>query len=211
MTLPDPVEVPDFPSEEDWRWEKEAEDLRHNSLTNVRGTAEKWAGSIAALLGVFSVVAFVQGPEKLADIQNGWIAIFVIILTVAGALLAAAAVYVAALAAQGSPEWVQMLGGQDLKDSIAAKTNTAIGQLVLSRRFAIAAALLVIAGSALAWIDVLLPSEQSTNGRPALVTANGDSRCVRVITDENGALRIAGSDNAITQVSHITLVEACPK
>lgn len=60
-----------------------------------------------------------------------------------------------------------------LKESIAAKTNEAITQLERSRGLAIAAALLVIAGSALAWADVLVPSDDSPAGRPALVTADG--------------------------------------
>ena len=52
-------------SADDRKWDTEADDLRHKSLTNVRGVAEKWLGSIATVLGIIATILLIQGPEKL--------------------------------------------------------------------------------------------------------------------------------------------------
>jgi hypothetical protein len=69
---------------------------------------------VTAVLRAFILAAFVKGPQSFTDIPSQW-ALPVIGLVLVGALAAAAAIYTAALAAQGSPPWVTQLDGWQLK------------------------------------------------------------------------------------------------
>jgi hypothetical protein len=118
-TRPPMVRTPDPPGSwgldpDDSRWDSEATELLHQSLPMIQGTAGKWGQSVTAVLGAFSLAAFLKGPESFTDLPAPW-RLVVVGLVLLGALAAAAAVYVAELAAQGSPRWVQQLDGWQLK------------------------------------------------------------------------------------------------
>jgi hypothetical protein len=142
---------------DDARWEAEATELLHQSLPHIQNAATKWGQSVTAVLGAFSVAAFIKGPASFADLPTTW-ALVVIGLVVAGALAAAAAIYTAALAAQGSPRWVRQVDGWELKTLHKQLERHAARLLNISRALTATAALVVLAAMAIAWLaHVLVP------------------------------------------------------
>jgi hypothetical protein len=55
---------------EDQAWEKRALEMQLEALDRVRSTAEKWAGSISAILGIFGVAAVIEGPDDFSKIEE---------------------------------------------------------------------------------------------------------------------------------------------
>jgi hypothetical protein len=128
-------------SQDDIRWTKEASDILHTNLSNVRGAAEKWGASITALLGAFSAVALIKGPQTFSDIGRPW-STLAICLIAAASVVAVAAIYTAAIAAQGVPQQSQQINGWRLKEIHKTRSSFATRMLGLSRALAICAALL---------------------------------------------------------------------
>jgi hypothetical protein len=95
---------------DDWRWQTEAEEGAHASLATVRTTATGWASSVSALLGIFGTVAVIKGPDAFKDIgtPTGW---YVLGLFAGATILAGAAVLLAAIAAQGTPQRLDRADG----------------------------------------------------------------------------------------------------
>jgi len=201
---------PPIPDEDDWRWEREATDLRHSSLTTVRSVAEKWAGSIAALLGVFSVAAVVKGPEKLADIENGPLQITLILLVGVAAASAFVAILLAALAAQGLPRVVDVLDGVILKAWSQQRARLAIRLLFWSRIVAATAALLIIASALIAWADVAVAGGEQKAAQSVLVVDSSGKVFCGEIQGTDGALRFAGQTDPLKDVISLLLVDTCP-
>jgi hypothetical protein len=114
---------------------------------------------VTAVLGAFTLAAFLKGPQSFTDIPAPW-TIPVIGLVLLGALAAAAAIYTAALAAQGSPRWVAQLDGWQLKALHKQLGRHAARLLNLSRALTAGAALVVLAAMAVAWLANSLGDQQ---------------------------------------------------
>jgi len=80
-------------------WESQATLARRSALHRLQEIAGKWETAIGTLLGIFVAVAFVQGPNKLDELNSGGAQLTLIVLVLVAAALAAAATYFAALAA----------------------------------------------------------------------------------------------------------------
>lgn len=146
------------PSTEDSRrWQDEADDLRHTALQDIRASAEKWASSISALIGVFSVVAFVKGRDTFANLEpaarNASAA-----LVIAATVCAASAVALAAFAAQGWPRTFDVLSGDVLANWYQRQLGRAVWSFRISRFLALASAIVLVSAVTLTWFG----SERST-------------------------------------------------
>ena len=95
---------------DDVRWEEEAINVAHESLASVRTTAKSWGETITALLGVFSAVAFIKGPDAFTAIDGDGASVAALLIIFAAGL-AAVAIALAAFAAQGVPRAVAPLDG----------------------------------------------------------------------------------------------------
>ena len=198
-------------TEDDRRWESEAADARHQELTRIRTAAESWGKSVAALLGVFAVAAFVRGPSSFAEVPAD-VGASAAVLALAGALAAGAAVWTAALAAQGAPENIYGLDGWAFRSVSATGAQKAARLLNWSRILALTAFIYVFGSTGLVWIDAI--DRESTPSLSAIVQpANGaPARCGRLVT-ANGqlALRLPQDQTtALTGAEKLVVVDECP-
>ncbi len=203
--------VYDVPDEEDWRWEREAQDLRHTGLERVRAAAEKWAASTAALLGTFAAVSFVAGPGKLSDVNSAVLQRIVLICLVSAALMAAGATLSAGLAAQGNPRRVDSLDGPALRALTVERTKVAVSQLRTSRVLAVLAALTLIVGASAARLDVLADAEAASRpGALVLVTYRDQpAKCGPLQKRADKILVVDGKP--VVDPVHVAEVTSCPK
>ncbi len=200
---------------DDWRWENDAHELLHTGLEQVRKTATAWGATISVLLGIFSTVAFIKGPETFNDLSADWVAALAAALIVASALLAGAAVLLAALAAQGIPHWVKQLDGWALKSYYKDQARKARLELAWSRVLAVLAALGVIVGISFTWFETLGQSAPSPKPQPALVTIGGTVKCGALTVAPNGDLLFAVGPSrpvpiAALDATRIVPVAGCP-
>jgi hypothetical protein len=86
---------------DDARWDKEADDIRHKRLDNIRSASGKWEGTVATLLGLFSTVAIVAGPASIDKVTSDAIRWTALVLILVAGIAALTGVYFAARASQG--------------------------------------------------------------------------------------------------------------
>jgi hypothetical protein len=194
-------------------WAQESTTQQHNALKEVRETAAAWEKSIAALFGVFGLVAFVKGPEKLADLDREP-AIAVVFLTAVAAACTIVAVFLAARAAQGSPKLRTGLGGAAFRDLSVEQAASAATQLWISRFLALTAVTLVFVGVLVAWTSTLPSGTQEAEAKKVLVvSAAGDVSC-GVLAKSAAGLALepdgAGAAAPLPAVRQIVSVAACP-
>ena len=208
---------------DDLKWEEEAIEARHKSLDNARATAKSWAESIGLILGAFTTAAFIKGPEALTDIPSsgftlkalGWEyepATTVPNVVLGGALVLAIALALAALAAQGTPEWTAQLTGRDYARRSKDSTKDSITFLNLSRFATVIAAALILLAMGMAWTaQVQKPAEEETTS--AIVTAGNRPVCGTLSTAADGSVTVTpkgGAASAVDPASAVTIVEGCP-
>lgn len=205
---------PLLPEREYWR--RQATTLRRTGLSQIRLTAEKWQATIAALLGVIGVVAFVEGPKTLDELER-WPEQWILILGVAlAAVLAFFAITLAALAAQGVPRHFQQLTAPELARINSAAAGRAASDLMWSRRLAIAAGAILIGGTLLAWGWGLAGDDDEKKTRAIIVTGDGAALCGTLSNQGSEGLALvddAGATilNLATGVAQVEVVSDCPK
>jgi hypothetical protein len=208
---------------DDERWEEEAADARHKSLDNVRATAKSWTESIGLILGAFTAVAFLKGPEALKDIPRGgftlsfagltyepaWAVIYCVLLAAVALLVA---LTLGALAAQGSPEWAAQLDGRRFAVASMNATKTSITLLLISRISTGVAAALILLGMGVAWsAEIQKPAAASATN--AIVNAGGRPVCGALSTAGDGSLSVTlegAVAAAVDAGSAVTIVDDCP-
>jgi hypothetical protein len=186
---------------------------RRTALDDVRAVAGKWETTIGTLLGIIGVVAFIEGPDKLADMPDA--AQWVLIVTVAiAAGLALGAVILAALAAQGTPRRFRTLTGRTLARTSAAAAETAVRNLNVSRGLAIAAASLLVAGTLVAWgVGISQSDDEKTAPNVVVETVSGALRCGVLAVEGEGVGLVNAEKTPIVLDGVVTLLEvvdACP-
>jgi hypothetical protein len=215
-TRPPTVRTPAPPSSwgldpDDIRWDSEATELLHQALPKIQEAAAKWGQSVTAVLGAFSLAAFLKGPESFTEVPAPW-RLLVIGLVLVGALAAAAAVYTAALAAQGSPRWVVQLDGWQLK-ALHKQLGRHAGQLLnLSRALTAGAALLVLAAMAIAWLADTLQPEKPARQSAVVVWRSGQVRCGQLAGGSTPTLKLADGQTTpeLHDVAQVVIVDRCP-
>lgn len=196
---------------DDRRWEDEAVDVLHSQLADVRGTATAWGAAISALLGIFSVVAFIKGPTAFTSV-HGHEADAAALLILFAMVLAAGAVVLSALAAQGVPRDVQQLDGWELRFQSGARARAAVTQLAWSRLLAVASALVVVLSIGLTWLAALREGDGASATKVLVVTNGGGVRCGALVAT-SPVLKVkdaAGATMQVRGVKQIVKVESCP-
>jgi hypothetical protein len=215
VTRPPTMQTPAPPSSwgldpDDSRWEAEATELLHQSLPKLQDAAAKWGQSVTAVLGAFSLAAFLKGPESFTDLPAPW-RLVVIGLVLVGGLAAAAAVYTAAVAAQGSPRWVQQLDGWQLK-ALHKQLGRHTGRLLnLSRALTAGAALVVLGAMAIAWLADSLQAEEPARQSAVVVWRSGQVRCGQLAGGSAPTLQLADgqTEMRLDDVDQILVVNYC--
>ena len=120
---------------DDARWDKEADDIRHKRLDNIRSASGKWEGTVATLLGLFSTVAIVAGPASIDKVTSGVIRWIALVLILIAGIAALAGVYFAARASQGpDPKLLENLDGDTVHADSFQQVESAVHDLHISRR-----------------------------------------------------------------------------
>lgn len=129
--------------------QRQAEAASVSALADIRSTAEKWAGSLSALLTGAGIAALIDGPkhfDALAHTPQLWGKG----LFFGGAVIGVAAALCAALAAQATAKriWVS---ASEYRRSHEGLAERAWCQLATSRLLALLAISLLLASTAVLW------------------------------------------------------------
>jgi hypothetical protein len=200
---------------DDWRWETDANEMLHTGLDATRKTATAWAATISVLLGAFSTVAFIKGPETFDAIGSDWAAALAAALVLASAVLAGIAIFLAALASQGTPRYASRLDGWTLKCFYRDQARKARLELAWSRALAVLAAIGVIAGVSVTWFDNLSAEPPAPKPQAAIVTVEASVLCGTLSTSNNGEVWFAVGNSkpvpiSTLQPASVVPVESCP-
>jgi hypothetical protein len=213
------------PNADDLRWESEAFDAAHKSLQAIQEKADGWSKAIGAVLGAFALAAFIKGPEGIKDIPTanqsapasrilGFFPldpahVIVVCIFVAAGLLVAA-IYAAAVAAEGVVTWTDYIDGPSLQHLTRVACRRAINLVRLSRLLTLIAAVLVLGGAGLAWWSQF---DQPPTAQSAIVSTAGLTLCGTLTTGSDGSIRVTprgGTSISISGPTTVTLVAACP-
>ena len=210
-------EVPDQP--EGWAvtadgayWNNEVDTRRRTQLDDAREAAKSWGQTITVLLGVFATVAFVKGPETFDKIPGDNAYAVVGLIAVAGAA-AAAAIYLAAIAAQGAPSELKHLDGWRLYHLVRTRAASVAEQLRASRVLTLVAAVTLLGAMCAAWLASLSARGSAEKAEAFLVSAAGETICGTLSRGNDGKLVLERAEQApveLTDVTQVTKVEACP-
>jgi len=199
--------LPRAAGREDREWAARAHDLEFNALPKIQATAERWAGTIGALTGVFSIAAFIKGPEDIGTYPVP--ARIALGLFVAIALIAAfIAMYQAALAAQGTIERVYN-DPASIREAYRLGAERAGNRLQCSRWCAIVAVAALAIATGITWYT---PVERADAGHPILlvVQRSGTVACGALGTDSTGTLVIKASHPSAPPVPLVDVVSLHP-
>jgi hypothetical protein len=157
----------------DLEWERRAREMQVEALPRVRGIAEKWAGSVAALLGVFGIASFVKGRDDLKGLEHDWEVAVGVSLGIAVAS-AVVAILFASLAAQGGVSVLDLPTGRRIQEWSAKQIERASWQLAVSRLCSVAAVIFVAVAVGIVWYA---PRESVEPGSLRIVLITGESVC----------------------------------
>lgn len=200
------------------KWEKRAEELSFTALASVRSVAEKWTGTIASLLAIFSIVTLVKGPSDLAKVEGSFAGVsletWVIALLGVAVLLGAAATVLAAMAAYGLPRDFRFVGAE-VRKLHREEATTASRNLEDSRYFAVASVVVLAVAVGVAWLNA---SEDATSpAKTVVIDGDGIAACGQLMpSTQSGQLAIVekGKENAtpvpLDDVRAIGAISACP-
>lgn len=203
MTPPDDRPPPDAAA-----WEEAATKAAVGQLTAVQATAEKWAGTVTALLGAFSTVAVVTGVDALADVRWEWGRWLLVVLIAAAGLAAAVSILAAALAAQGTlPRERRNWSGETLRALINEDTPKAVKKLRTSRLAGLTSAALMFVVGLASLVAAAVPKAAAQDPSVIVIDKQGVARCGTMTTSADGSIAIA--EVATTQVRRMILVDNC--
>lgn len=195
------------------RWQKKADELQFTALDTVRGTAEKWAASLAAILGLFGTVLLVKGREDITKLADEYQVAVAMVLLMALAAAAGASAY-AAFAAQGTPRDLRWPTGDKLRALERASAVLARERLKWSRILTFVAVGLLAAAVGLTWFGEAKPPE-STEAHLLVISPSADPECGSLARAAGGGLVL--ETDASTQVpidpadvTSAVVVPSCP-
>lgn len=193
------------PDQDDW--DKAATEAAIGQLTAVRGSAEKWAGTLTALLGIFTTVALVTRVDALADVPEGW-RLLAFLLVVAAGLAAALSIVLAAAAAQGfGLTRYNVWNGTALRAMLTDQTPKAARLLAGSRWTGLLAALALFVLGVLTLYLSLDSPEEGAGASVVVVTEDGQLRCGELDGADDGSVTVAG--NPVENVAQVLAVDGC--
>jgi hypothetical protein len=188
-------------------WKKLALSLTSDPLAKTRDTANKWTSILSALVGLSTVFGLIQGRDALNKLSTVFqfllVAVFILAL-----LASVKAIYLAALASEGTPELVP-LDKENFLDWYQKATNQAISYFQRSRRLALAAVVLVVLGLFIVWFA---PGPPNMGASILVVQKSGKVLCGTLARDTLGNLTLTSNTQTITlqDVVSINVVSKCP-
>lgn len=190
-------------------FEELAANLSFTQLGNMQKRAESWLTTIASLTGLTSILVFFQRREEFADISSASIASIGWALLVAY-ILVAAAIFLAALAAQGIPN-PTAIQPEPLRAAYAEATENSAKLLFWSRMITLGAVLALGVAFYLNWFGPNAP-EASAETMAYGLFDSGSWYCGGITRDEGGLVSFASTeavpDGNIVQYS---IVDSCPE
>jgi len=200
------------------KWEKLAEELSLGALESVRTSASKWTGTIATLLAIFGIVTLVKGPADISKVQGSYWGVsletWVIVLLGLAVALAAAATFLAALAAYGLPHRMRYVGAEVRRRHREAATSSR-RWLNFSWPLALASLLALAAAVGVTWLNT--PDDPATPVQTIVFTNDGVGACGKLqpITDEQSIVVLEKGQKTATSiaagdVTAIGTLGACP-
>jgi hypothetical protein len=199
----------------DLRWAERADDLQFEALSLVRAAAEKWAASLLAILGLTGTVLVVKGREDLTELDLLY-QVVVAVLLLLGVGAAAVATFLAARAAQGTPEEVKWPSGAKLRRWEHDQARKARRKLMWSRRVTLMAVAFIVLAVGVTWFGE--GGESAASASAIVQTADGVTVCGKLAKAAGpGNVRLAVRDgDSTTHVQmggarSIVSVTACPK
>ena len=195
-------------------WDERARKLEFEQLSAIRGQAEKWSGSVAAITGLFGIALVFEGSDRFRELDVAW-AIIALLFTAAAVLAAVAATWTAAIAAQGRRKWVRFATGRLLRRWDRVFTRDAHDRLVVSSRATALAVLFTALAVAVLWRG---PDEvEDPPGSSAVVVqTSGAVQCGELVGEAGGTVRLrpqgAEEDDPLVTlrgVASVVPVEAC--
>lgn len=203
MTTPTDPPPPDQPD-----WDKAAVAVAIGQLDAVRGTAEKWVGSVTALLGIFSSVALVTGVTAVTDVRWEWLRITLIIVMGLAGVAAGLAIFFGAMAAQGAgPQRHTNWNGTELRATVTDQTPKAVRNLKISRNSGVAAAVLVFCVGMASLVVSAVPKHGDTGPSVVVIHQDGSVRCGELKAESSGAATVAGQ--RVAGASSVVPVDRC--
>jgi hypothetical protein len=189
------------------RWEEIAEELPFGQLERVRTSADKWLTTISALTGLTSLLTLLASGETTrqpTDVPQFLVGAFLALAFIS----AISAIYLGALAAQGGSTKI-LNDPLEVRNWYRDEAAKAANHLLSSRRFALAAAILVGLSTFVAWYG---PDEQESMTSAIITLQSGTILCKTILTDANGnvVFDLGTLSNPIQNVSSLQLVEECP-
>ena len=189
-------------SEEVEFWKQQVLTRNRDQLATVSKAATAWSALFTAVLGVFSTAAFAGGLTAVDRLEGPWAGV-VKGATLLAVLLALAATVFAGLASGASASVTNDSTWDGQRDWVKSQATRAFERLQLAKRFGVAAGSVVLLGSA----GVLLAGEADPQAPTVVVVVGGRALCGPLTTTGNG-LAVGGT--ALTTVTSLTVVEACP-
>jgi hypothetical protein len=195
----------------DARWEKRAEELEFEALGKVRGAAEKWTATLAALLGLVGTILLVKGPDEVGKLPTA--AQYLIGALLLFALIAAVrATVLAAYAAQGTPEDLEYPNGAKLRKEERRWAEESKQKLTASRQITLVAVGLIALAVLVGWV---WPQSSSSSGSTVLLTpAQGQPLCGTLVNGPDALeLEVGESREALPPgpYDNVIAVEGCPE
>jgi hypothetical protein len=198
-----PAAEPPTPDAIDWG--KRAATLQLDSLKEIRGGAEKWAGSLTAVTGALGIVALIKGPEKIEDLTSAY-QIAVGVLAATGTLLMLRGIVLAALAAQGTPGRIEFTGPA-LRAFTVSEAEEAADLLRFSRVVAVVGVLVAGLAVALVWFG---PEAEKSPTVRIVIRDDGTFACGELTTGSDDDVLVAGQPVRIAEISSIVAIKECP-
>jgi hypothetical protein len=188
-------------------WEKLAKGLTDDPLQHTRDVAGKWVAILSALVGLSTVFGLIQGRDALSKLslvsQIALVIVFILAL-----LASVIAIYLAALASEGTPGFVP-LDEKNFNSWYRNSTNQAISQFRRSRQLALVSVILVVIGLGITWFG---PGQPATGTSILVVQKSGTVVCGTLTKDKAGNLLLTSNGQTIVlnDVVSLNVVPTCP-
>jgi hypothetical protein len=191
------------------KWTERANDYAFNELPNIRSVAEKWTGTVTALAGLSTIIALLQGTDKVAKLGLAvQVSLFAALVIALG--LAVSAIYLGTQAAYGEPGAPMPDDWELVYERFKEEATTAARKLKSSQKLALIASILIILILATLWFA---PQQGDSSTEALVVHSSGQVTCGTLQT-ENSTVSLTSSDTKkpqpLTDVASFTIVSHCP-
>jgi hypothetical protein len=197
------------------KWQDLIEVHQYNALPPIQSAAEKWAGTISTLTGVFSIAALVKGNDDIGTLTETtqWVVGGILAVALFCAFLA---ILCAALAAQGIPKTFTAQENpynnpDTFRDYYLEETRKAASRLNKSRFLVIPATALLAIAIGITWFGPTTPLSSATT---VLVTQRAGSVICGELVDGEGNLSLKNEQgetpSELSDVAALDIIDACP-